>query len=286
MAQPSGPSRGPQALMLKRCSSTKRITFAPDRRLLSRVFGRTRDRLQPTGDKLTLADAHRCAHPRFSLGGRAVPHRAPGSPGHGPKDYLKGKPIKYYRPRGSDGIRQLIDGGFQAFNAGRLSEACHIYHRQDAGAGERHDHRSDGRRRADAGRARRLRHRADGARPDRLRDQHRREPLSRPSLRAELHAAPRLAVPRRRGALRAGHHPDLRRALSGDRAARDRQVHPRLPGQVEAGRPDLHLRVPLSPRPRSARAESRLRGLLRRRVARPKPAFRSTRRRPATARSA
>ena len=42
-------------------------------------------------------------------------------------DYLTGKPIKYYRPRGSAEIRQLIDGGFQAFNAGRLSEACHIY---------------------------------------------------------------------------------------------------------------------------------------------------------------
>jgi deoxyhypusine synthase len=56
-----------------------------------------------------------------------VPHRAPGSPGQAPKDYLKGKPIKYYRPRGSSDIRQLIDGGFQAFNAGRLSEACHIF---------------------------------------------------------------------------------------------------------------------------------------------------------------
>jgi deoxyhypusine synthase len=56
-----------------------------------------------------------------------VPYRAPGSPGRAPQDYLKGKPIKYYRPRGSADIRQLIDGGFQAFNAGRLSEACHIF---------------------------------------------------------------------------------------------------------------------------------------------------------------
>jgi deoxyhypusine synthase len=56
-----------------------------------------------------------------------VPHRAPGSSGHAPKDYLKGKPIKYYRPRGSAEVRQLIEGGFQAFNAGRLSEACHIF---------------------------------------------------------------------------------------------------------------------------------------------------------------
>jgi len=57
-----------------------------------------------------------------------VPHRAPGSPGHSkPEDYLTGKAITYYRPRGSAEVRQLIDGGFQAFNAGRLSEACQIF---------------------------------------------------------------------------------------------------------------------------------------------------------------
>lgn len=57
-----------------------------------------------------------------------MPHRAPGSPGHNnPEHYLTGKAITYYRPRGSADIRQLIDGGFQAFNAGRLSEACHIF---------------------------------------------------------------------------------------------------------------------------------------------------------------
>ena len=40
---------------------------------------------------------------------------------------LSGKPIKYYRPRGSADITALVDDGFQAFNAARLSEACHIY---------------------------------------------------------------------------------------------------------------------------------------------------------------
>src|SRR5262245_14570032 len=54
-----------------------------------------------------------------------MPYRAPGSPGHG--QYLQGKPIRYYRPKGSPAIRELIDGGFQAFNAGRLSEACKIF---------------------------------------------------------------------------------------------------------------------------------------------------------------
>src|SRR5262249_55017258 len=56
-----------------------------------------------------------------------MPHRAPGTPGHGPDQYLHGKQIRYYRPKGSADVRRLIDGGFQAFNAGRLSEACHIF---------------------------------------------------------------------------------------------------------------------------------------------------------------
>src|SRR6187397_156389 len=56
-----------------------------------------------------------------------MPHRAPGSPGHGPAHYLQGKQIRYYRPKGSADVRQLIEGGFQAFNAGRLSEACQIF---------------------------------------------------------------------------------------------------------------------------------------------------------------
>ena len=56
-----------------------------------------------------------------------MPHRAPGSPGHSASSYLTGNAIQYYRPRGSAEVRQFIDGSFQAFNAGRLSEACHIF---------------------------------------------------------------------------------------------------------------------------------------------------------------
>lgn len=56
-----------------------------------------------------------------------MPHRAPGSPLPPRPSFLTGKPIKYYRPTGSPAIRFLIDEGFQAFNAGRLSEACRIY---------------------------------------------------------------------------------------------------------------------------------------------------------------
>ena len=56
-----------------------------------------------------------------------MPHRAPGSSGHSRQQFLSGKPIRYYRPSGSQEIRRLIDEGFQAFNAGRLSEACEIF---------------------------------------------------------------------------------------------------------------------------------------------------------------
>src|SRR6266478_1892138 len=58
---------------------------------------------------------------------RPLPHRAPGSPGKSPQSVLSGKPIQYYRPKGSQEIRHLIDEGFQAFNAGRLSEAVQIF---------------------------------------------------------------------------------------------------------------------------------------------------------------
>jgi len=56
-----------------------------------------------------------------------MPHRAPGASGTPASSYLTGKPIRYYRPKGSPDIRQLIDEGFQAFNAARLGEACRIY---------------------------------------------------------------------------------------------------------------------------------------------------------------
>ena len=56
-----------------------------------------------------------------------MPHRAPGAPGHTRQSFLSGKPITYRRPQGSQEIRRLIDEGFQAFNAGRLSEACQIF---------------------------------------------------------------------------------------------------------------------------------------------------------------
>jgi deoxyhypusine synthase len=56
-----------------------------------------------------------------------LPHRAPGSSSQARRQHLTGEPIRYYRPQGSPDVRRLIDEGFQAFNAGRLSEACRIF---------------------------------------------------------------------------------------------------------------------------------------------------------------
>jgi deoxyhypusine synthase len=55
-----------------------------------------------------------------------MPYRAPGAPS-GRTRFLTGTPIRYYRPKGSAGVRALIDEGFQAFNAARLGEACRIF---------------------------------------------------------------------------------------------------------------------------------------------------------------
>jgi deoxyhypusine synthase len=65
--------------------------------------------------------------PAFQKETTPLPHRAPGTPRHSRTQHLSGKPIRYYRPQGSAEIRHLIDEGFQAFNAGRLSEACKIF---------------------------------------------------------------------------------------------------------------------------------------------------------------
>ena len=56
-----------------------------------------------------------------------MPYRAPGAPEPPRPKMLSGKPIKYYRPKGSQELRHLVDEGFQAFNAARLSEACAVF---------------------------------------------------------------------------------------------------------------------------------------------------------------
>ena len=57
-----------------------------------------------------------------------MPHRSPDpSASRSAARHLTGDPIRYYRPRGSVDVRRLVDEGFQAFNASRLSEACHVF---------------------------------------------------------------------------------------------------------------------------------------------------------------
>src|SRR5687768_7495115 len=57
----------------------------------------------------------------------AMPYRSPGAPEKPRSKALSGRPIRYYRPRGSADVRHLIEEGFQAFNAARLGEACRIF---------------------------------------------------------------------------------------------------------------------------------------------------------------
>src|SRR5678816_2792325 len=55
-----------------------------------------------------------------------MPYRAPGAT-EKKSNYLSGKPIRYFLLCVSADLRQLIDDGFQAFNAARLGEACRIF---------------------------------------------------------------------------------------------------------------------------------------------------------------
>ncbi len=216
-----------------------------------------------------------------------MPYRAPGSPARGPRQYLT-RPSHQVLPsdRRSRRFAALIDDGFQAFNAGPLVGGLQDLRGQDARAEERHDDRADDRRRDDAGRPRRLRHRDDGARAGRLPDQHRRESVPRSALRAELHAAPRVAVSGRSRSVRGRRDPDLRRAVSGHRAARDRRVHPRVPRAFRHERPGVDRRSSTTSSARICSSSGPAARSTRSWRAPRSSACRSTRRRPATARSA
>ena len=215
-----------------------------------------------------------------------MPHRAPGSPGHSRKQFLSGKPIRYYRPKGSADIRAADRRRLSGVQRRPAVRGVPDLRGQDARARERHDDRPDDRRRDDAGRARRLRHRDDGSRPRRLHHLDRREPLSRSALRAEFHAAPRLAVLDdvelyEDGVIRI--YDVLFPAtvlLETDAYIRDFIVRSGLE------RADCDLGVPLPARPGPARAVSRDARSTRSWRAPRRPACRSTPRRPATARSA
>ena len=121
-----------------------------------------------------------------------MPHRTSGSPAQPGQGYLDGQAIRYYRPQGSDDVRRLIDDGFQAFNAGRLSEACHIF--TDKMLAPEND-TTIGLTMA-AGRPWWLPDRAYKPGPRGFHHQHSGESLSRFTLRHEFHIAPRFAFSR------------------------------------------------------------------------------------------
>ena len=194
----------------------------------------------------------------------------------GPADHLL---PSHRRSCGSPSDRTRISG----VQRRPTVRGLHDFRGQDAASEERHDDRAHDRRRDDAGRARRMRDRDDGARPGRLRHQHGREPLSRPALRAELHASSRLTVPRRPRPLRGRRHPHLRRAVPGDACCSRPTLHPRFPRPVRHERSGVDVRVPLSARsgpPGASVPAARSTPSSRER---PSLACRSTRRRPATA---
>ena len=56
-----------------------------------------------------------------------MPQQRSDSSGQTKQTHLSGRRVGFYRPVGSPEVRRLIDDGFQAFNAARLSEACRIF---------------------------------------------------------------------------------------------------------------------------------------------------------------
>ena len=49
-----------------------------------------------------------------------MPHRAPGSQGHGPGHFLQGQQIRSYRPTGSADVRQLMQEGLGFYRVATL----------------------------------------------------------------------------------------------------------------------------------------------------------------------
>ncbi len=187
-------------------------------------------------------------------------HAVPSSRRLGLEGRALGKTHRFLPPEGKPGSPPPDRRGISGVQRRAAVRSLPHFLRQDARSRGRHDHRPHDRGCNDARRHRRLRRRDDGSRPGRLHHQHGREPVSRSASCAEFHASSRLAVRRRRGAVRARHHPHLRRAVSGDGAARDRRLHPRFSRPVQARRPDHDGRASLSHGAGPAEALPRMRG--------------------------
>ena len=212
-----------------------------------------------------------------------MPYRAPGAPEPPRPKVLSGKPIRYYRPKGSQEVRHLVDEGFQAFNAARLSEACAIFSEkmlapeQDTTIGL-----TMAGALTPAGLGGCVIEMMERGLVDFIIS-------TGANLYHDLHYALNFTLrrgspfARRRAAVRGRGDSDLRRPLSRDRAARDRRVHPGLHRALRSRRADDDVGVSLPSGPRPARAVSRLRGAFGAWRAPRRPACRSTRRRPGTA---
>ena len=119
-----------------------------------------------------------------------LPHRAPGSPGHSPKQHLSGKPIRYYRPTGSADVRHADRRRLSGLQRGPAVRGVQDLRGQDARS--RTTTRRSGLTIAGAMTPAGL-----GGCVIEMMDRglvdfiicDRREPLSRPALRAEFHAA-------------------------------------------------------------------------------------------------
>jgi hypothetical protein len=158
---------------------------------------------------------------------------------------------------GTETVVQLVEGTFQAYNSGRLREACTLYSEKmlksdvtvgltltgaltPAGLGMAADP-------AHRGGVRRLDH------------QHRCEPVPRYALRAGPRDAPRDADGERHGAARTGRGAHLRHLLRLRRPAQHGRVLPEDPAVAGVPEADVERRVPLAVRQvhRGARAGAR-----------------------------
>ena len=145
-----------------------------------------------------------------------------------------GKPIRYYRPRGSADVRHLIDEGFQAFNAARLGEACRIF--TDKMLLPEHDTTialTIAGAMTPAGLGGCVVELMERGLVDFVIS-------TGANLYHDLHYALNFTLHRgspfveRRRAVRRRRHPDLRRAVSGHGAARNRRLRARVPGALGA----------------------------------------------------
>ncbi len=91
-------------------------TRSPDGAKASKRAGKAGKRATPAGPK---ADQKKAAEAREAKGAKHVAREA--------SRFLRGQRIDPRRIDGTETVADLIDGTYQAYNAGRLREACHLF---------------------------------------------------------------------------------------------------------------------------------------------------------------